>query len=142
MSDTTDQDLPPLGEPTPHGRSAAVTGGSRRRTAVVAAVALLLGLGAGFALARGLDEDPASNVVKPSPANRSEAFPPPTEDTLPPECVATMRSVQQALAVLDQGLRDLRSLNLGETERAVREAQQLRGPLDEQVRRCLEEMGD
>ena len=141
MSDTTDQDLPPLGEPTSR-RSAPGAGGSRVRGVVVAAVALLLGFGAGFALAQGSDEDAASYVERPPPANRREAVPPPTQDTLPPECAATMRSVQQALAVLDQGLRDLRSLELDETERAVREVQQLREPLDGQVRRCLEQMGE
>jgi len=144
MSDPTDEELPALGTPTPSGPSGPASRRTRLNVAVAAAVALLVGLAAGVALATALDEDGGSQGARPpaSDTDKEATGPPTTVDTLPEECVATMRSAQQTLGILDQGLRDLRNLDLGEVDRAVREVQQLREGLDADVRRCLELMGD
>lgn len=143
MSDATDQELPPLGTPTTTlGSNGTDSSRFRRRVAVAAVVALLVGLASGFALATALDDDGPEAASGPSPSGQATTVPPPTQDSLPERCVATMRAAQETLALLDQGLRDLRSLNLGEVDRAVNEVQRLRTGLDDDVRRCLEEMGD
>ena len=142
MSDATDQELPPLGTPTTLGSNGTDSSRFRRRVAVAAAVALLVGLASGFALATALDDDGPEAAVGPSPNGQVTTMPPSTQDSLPERCVATMRAAQETLALLDQGLRDLRTLNLGEVDRAVNEVQRLRTRLDDDVRHCLEEMGD
>ena len=142
MSDATDEELPPLGEPTPSGPSPPASRRTRLPVVIAAAVALFVGLAAGFGLATVLDDDGGSEAVRRPAAETPTTGPPTTADTLPEECVATMRSAQQTLQLLDQGLRDLRNLNLGEVDGAVREVQQLREGLDADVRRCLELMGD
>ncbi|MDQ4138368.1 MAG: hypothetical protein M3116_05925 [Actinomycetota bacterium] len=109
--------------------------------AIVAAVALLVGLAGGFAIAVALDDDGKTETVRETPGDQVTTVPPPAEDPLPEECVATMRAAQQTLALLDQGLRDLRNLNLGEVDRAVTDVQRLRTGLERDVRRCLDEMG-
>lgn len=143
MSDATDhEELPPLGTPTTLGPKRTEPARHRRRLAFVAGVALLVGMAAGFAIAMALDEEEKTARLRPAPGEQVTTVPPPAEDPLPEECVATMRAAQKALALLDQGLRDLRNLNLAEVDRAVNDVQRLRTGLDEDVRRCLEEMGN
>lgn len=141
MSGATDEELPPLGERSDHLSQAPRP--ARRHVAVAAGLALLVGLAAGFGLGTVLDDDGGGDrATRPEVKSGSNTSTPPTTvETLPEECVATMRSAQQTLALLDQGLRDLRDLNLSEVDRAAREVQQLRGNLDADVRRCLELMG-
>lgn len=143
MSSAIDHDLPPLGERTPPPARKPHSG-ARRNAALVAALALVVGLAAGFALGRALDDGSGDRdaSARAGDSRSGTTVPAETEDTLPDECVATMRSAQQTLALLDQGLRDLRSLNLAEVERAAGEVQQLRGTLEQEVRRCLERFGD
>lgn len=141
MSEPTDDDLPPLGEPPSPRRTRPASRVVRRRTAVAALIGLLFGFGAGFGLAGGMDDDSVTNTGRP-PGSARVGTPPTTEEALPQECVDTMRSAQQALALVDQAVRDLRNLNLGEAERAAREVERLRVGLDEEVRRCFEQMGD
>lgn len=143
MSDATDHhELPPLGTPTPLGPERTHPSRPLRQLAVVAAVALLVGVASGFALASAVDDSGESAAPRPAPDDQVTTMPPPTEEPLPEECVATMRAAQETLALLDRGLRDLRNLNLGEVDRAVNEVQRLRTDLDDDVRRCLEKMGD
>ncbi len=52
MSEATDEDLPPLGEPTSPRRTGPASRVVRRRTAVAAAIGVLVGFGAGFELER------------------------------------------------------------------------------------------
>ena len=141
MSDATDQDLPPLGTPT---RLAPDSARIRRQLVIAAAVALIVGLAAGFGLATALDGDGGSEALHPPPGDTPAAstVPATTGDSLPEECVATVRSAQQTLELLDQGLRDLRNLNLGGVDTAVNEVQRLRGTLDQEIRRCAERIGD
>ncbi len=141
MSDRTNEELRPLGEPTP----APATRPSRRwgrQTAVVAAAALVLGAVAGFALAQVLDTGGASEESADDGRGVRTTVPRTTttvEIIVPSKCREAMRSAEQALALLEQGLQSLRTFAVAEIESVLTEMQRLRSVLSGRVRECLEQ---
>lgn len=143
MSDQIDDDLPPLGEPTPARPRRRRVPDSWQQAPVVALIALVIGLLVGLALGllAGDGEDgpakSASGAMTPV-----DTSPPPTTTTtlatVPTECLETIRSAEQALALLDQGARSLRDLRLADTERAVADMERLRRSFARQASGCLE----
>ncbi len=141
MSDRTNEDLPPLGEPTP-GPAARPGRRWRRETAVVATAALVFGAVAGFALAQVVGTDGASEESGGDGRGVQTTLPKTTttvEIIVPRECRDAMRSAEQALALLEQGFQSLRTFAIAEIESVLTELQRLRGVLSGRVRECLEQ---
>jgi len=145
MADEREEELPPLGEATPHRRSGPdVAPPWYRRLWVVGLACLVVGALLGFGLAAivdGGDEDTVA-IGEAGEVDRSSRTPPSTTTTtvvaVPPECVEAMRSAQQSLGVLDQGFQGLRRLNVGDVERVLADLEEVRRNLSERVRECLE----
>lgn len=143
MSDGTEDGLPPLGTPSP-GRPIEGKVRGRRPGVLAVVAALVVGLVAGFAMGRvgGDDAGGKASTTTTSIASRAATTAPATtEATLSEACVTTIRSAQQALALLDQGLKNLRELRFAEVDAAMQEMQRLRGRLDGRVRECLGSVG-
>lgn len=140
MSDRTNPEFPPLGEPTP-GPLARSEGRRRWRTALIAAGALATGLVAGFVVGQAVDDGDSGSDVPAEGVAVETTLPRTTTTqglTLPPECRDAMRSAEQALGLLEQGFSSLRSFEVGELDRVVGEMQSLRDVLSGRVRQCLE----
>lgn len=144
MFDPTDEGSPPLGEPTPlrqHG-GAHRPRRPRRRPWLGAAIALVIGLGAGFGLGQLVDGDGGRDGGRDAESaaaagdDRFRPTPATTAPTVPAECVETIRSAQQALALLEKGLEDLRDFDVVALDSAGREMQRLQQRLDRRVRQC------
>ncbi len=142
MSDQIDDDLPPLGEPTPALPRRRRAHDPWRHVPVVALVALGVGLLGGLALGlllAGGDDGPAETASGTTPVDTS---PPSTTTTtlatVPAECLETIRSAEQALVLLDQGVRSLRGLQIADTERALADMERLRRSFAGHARDCLD----
>ncbi len=138
MSYPIHEGIPPLGEPTPFPRHRHAPRRRRRRPWLGAAIALVLGLAGGFALGQVVDGDGGGDDEATAAAGheRERGTPSTTAATVPAECVETIRSAQQALALLEQGLKDLRDFDVIALDAAGREMQRLQRSLDQRVRRC------
>lgn len=138
----TNEEMPPLGERTPSRPPRRDPPVRRHRpplVATVATVALVIGFVAGFALARASDGDGGERrAADSSPAEANANVARTTVATVTKSCRESVRSAQRALALLDQGLKDLRDLRVTGLEEAGREMQRVRARLDRQVRKCLQ----
>ena len=140
MSKPTIDEIPPLGERTPTRSSRPRFTALRGHAAVVGTVALVVGMLAGFGLARLTDgaaagEDAATASPEASLDDRSPA---PGAVTVPQECVEMIRSAQRALAAFDRGVQAVRSLNVAALQEAGEDMQRVRPALDGPLERCLE----
>ena len=144
MADRSDEQLPPLGEPTPGrpGPVEASTPRHSRKAPVVGLVGLVVGALLGFGLASivGVGDDDDDNVAmdRNGRVQSLRQTTTTTAVTVPPECVDAVRSAQQSLNLLDQGFQSLRRLEVGDVERMLARLQELRGDLADRVRECLE----
>ena len=106
--------------------------------AVVAlAAGLIVGIPVGQALDGGFDVQPRPET--PNSGVGETALPTTTEATLPPECVETIRSAQQALVLLDEALRSLGDLDVLEVERVLADMERLRHGFARRAQQCLED---
>lgn len=140
MSEPAQDDLPPLGRPTPARPPRTAEAGSRSiwLVALIAlAAGLVVGIPVGTALDGGSDEQPAPESL--SNDVEETAQPTTTVATLPPECVETIRSAQQALVLLDEGLRSLGDLDVLEVERVLVDMERLRHGFARRAQQCLED---
>lgn len=142
MPEQNHDDLPPLGQPNPP-RGARSTAGGSRSTPLVAAIALAVGLLGGIPIGLALEdeagEDPAPETSAEDVAQTSR----PTTSTtaavaLPDECVDTIRSAQQALVLLDEGVQSLGELDLNAVEEVLADIQGLREGFARRAQECLE----
>lgn len=142
MSESNHDDLPPLGQPSPPRRPPRREPGARGRV-VVPVIALVLGLLVGFAVAQAFDGEPGEQALsEASGGDVVDETSVPSTTTLPPlpqECVRTIRSAQQALVLLDEGLQSLGELDLVELERVRADMQRLREGFARRAQECLEE---
>ena len=139
MSEPTQDDLPPLGQPAPvrPPRTGERRSPSSWLVAVVAlAAGLVVGIPVGTAL-EGSDERPPPGALN-SDVDET-VLPTTTVATLPPECVETIRSAQQALVLLDEGLRSLGDLDVLEVERVLADMERLRHGFARRAQQCLED---
>lgn len=140
MAERSDEQLPPLGEPTPAPpRRPDGSGRWYGRAPVVGVAGLLVGVLIGVApawiVSDGDDNDAAVDDVRVErtlPATTTTAV------TVPGECMDAMRAAQQALTVLDEGLQSLRRLQTRNLERTLTQLDRLRQSLGERVRECFE----
>lgn len=140
MSQPAQEDLPPLGRPTPDPRS-RTTETRSRITLFVAVLALAVGLLAGIPVGQALDGEPDEQALPEAPAGDVDQTALPTTTTLaalPQECIQTIRSAQQALVLLDEGLQSLGQLDLVEVETVLADMQQLREGFAQRARECLD----
>lgn len=157
MSEWTDEDIPPLGEPTPAHRHRPRDGAAwYRRTPAVAAGSLLLGLLVGAAFGRALGDVngtegsateqgagvPAAEVAEVSGRETSTTTTPmrpsTTTVTLASACQEAIRSTEQALGLLDQGLQSLRQLDLNDLDEVLDDMNEVRDGFRRRVEECLE----
>ncbi|MDP8936209.1 MAG: hypothetical protein M3O23_00380 [Actinomycetota bacterium] len=141
MPEGSDEELPPLGEPTPAPPPRSDAGRWYRGTWFAGLVGLVLGALLAFGVAAIVfDSDDDDVATRDDGRARPEATAPvaTTVVTVPVECVDAMRSAQQSLTVLEQGFQRLRRFEVGDVERMLAELQELRGTLTERVRECLE----
>ena len=144
MPEPPEEDLPPLGQPTPVRRPP----GSEprlRRSHVVPVLALVLGLLAGFVAGQAFEGE-ADEQARPEGGDVDEAPAPatttgPTTTTLaplPPVCLQTIRSAQQALVLLEQGMQSFGELDLAELESVLADIERLRDGFARRTQECLE----
>jgi hypothetical protein len=141
MTDASDEQLPPLGEPTP-GRARRPGGHTAwyKRPSVVGlagtCIGLLLGLGVGALMEddRGQAPVDVEQPVETTAPRRTTT----TVAALPPECVAAIRSAEQSLNLLDQVFQTARRFDVVEFDRMLSELQDVRRSLTERVRACVE----
>lgn len=156
MSERTDEDVPPLGEPTPAHRHRPGDGSAwYRRTPAVAAGSLLLGLLVGAAFGRALGDAngtegsateqgagvPTAEVaeVPGTTSTTTTAMRPSTTTvTLASACLEAIRSTEQALGLLDQGLQSLRQLDLNDLDEVLDDMNEVRDGFRRRVEECLE----
>ncbi len=147
MGDQSDRELPRLGEATFLRPPRSDNGPAwYRRAWLVGIGGLVVGVLMGFGLAAVFDDagvEEGNGDVVDMDDDRGERRPtgPPTTTpviTVPPACVEAMRSAQQSLTVLDQGVQGLRQFDVGDVDRMLADLQELRGKLTERVRDCLE----
>lgn len=135
------QNLPPLGERVPAVRARRSL---RPRTGlVVAGVAAAAGLVTGIFVGAGLggsDGSPSGGPV-PASAPTLPATTSPPATAVPPECVEAMRSAEQALRLLEQGLETVRRLRFEDAEGLLAEMQRLRSGFSGRVQGCLDRAG-
>lgn len=138
MPEPPEEDLPALGQPTPVRRPR----GSEprlRSSHVVSVIALVLGLLAGFAAGQTFEGE-AEEQARPEGGDVDDT-PAPTTTTLaplPPECVQTIRSAQQALVLLEEGMQSLGELDLAELESVLADIERLRDGFARRTQECLE----
>lgn len=140
MSEPSHDDLPPLGRPTPARRS-RTTKGQFRSTLLVAVVALAAGLLVGIPVGQALEGDSDEQALPAAPGEEVDEPALPTTTTLaalPQECVQTIRSAQQALVLLDEGLQSLGDLDLAEVEAVLGEMEGLREGFARRAQECLD----
>ncbi|HEV2810578.1 MAG TPA: hypothetical protein VGV93_09320 [Acidimicrobiales bacterium] len=140
MSEPAEDDLPPLGRRTP-ARPPRTAEASSPRTSLVALLALAAGLVVGIPVGTTLDGGSDEQPVPEALSNDVEeaALPTTTVATLPPECVETIRSAQQALLLLDEGLQSLGDLDVLEVERVLADMERLRQGFARRAQQCLED---
>ena len=141
MSEPTDDDLPPLGRPT-SARPPRTPEARSRSTWLVASIALAVGLAVGFPLGSALESGSDERPLPEAPSSDVEETALPTTTTvvaLPPECLQTIRSAQQALVLLDEGLRSLDDLDVLEVERVLVDMERLRHGFARRAQQCLED---
>ena len=140
MSEPIQDELPPLGRPT-SARPPRTPEARSRSTWLVALIALtaglVVGIPVGTALDGGSDEQPLPEAL----GNDVEetALPTTTVVALPRECLQTIRSAQQALALLDEGLRSLGDLDVLQVERVLADMERLRQGFARRAQQCLED---
>lgn len=140
MSEPTVDEVPPLGERTPARPSRPRFETLRGHAAVVGAVGLVVGMLAGFGLAR-LTDGAASGrdaATAPPEAALDDRSPATTAVTVPEQCVETIRSAQRAAAAFDRGVQAMRNLDVAALQEAGEDIQRLRPALDGPLERCLE----
>lgn len=139
MSEPTSDGLPPLGQPTPAHRRRS----SRQHSPLLTAgVALVVGVLIGIPLGRTFDgTEPAEPALPDAPATAEPTALPSTTTaaTLPESCLQTIRSAQQALVLLDEGLQSLAEFDLGDVERALADMDRLRDGFARGVQECLDD---
>lgn len=133
--------LPPLGERVPAVRARRSL---RPRTGlVVGGLAAAAGLVTGIFVGAGLQSSepiPSGGPVPTSvPTIPATTSPPPA--AVPPECVDAMRSAEQALRLLEQGLETVRRLKFEDAEGLLAEMQRLRSGFSGRVQACLDRAG-
>ncbi len=142
MSEHSSQDLPPLGEPTP-----ALAGPSRpwyQAPVPVGILGLVLGLvlGAimGAAVGNGAESEGGTEVAtdNDTSAQRGTTTSVPTA---PPECVEALRSAEQALQLVQQGVQSLRHLRVDDVDRTISDLDRLRSGFSSTVGRCQDRLG-
>lgn len=142
MPEHSSEDLPPLGEPTP-----ALTGPTRpwyRAPVPVGVLGLVLGLVLGAVIGVGVggggdsggSTEMAADTDKPAPRKSSTT----SVATAPPECVDALRSAEQALQLVQQGVQSLRDLRVNDVDRTVSDLDRLRGGFSASARRCQERL--
>lgn len=140
MSDRTNEEIPPLGEPTP-GRAVS-RARPTSRAAIVVVGTLVVGLVAGFTLGHVVADGHGGNDRDEASPNAAPTLPRSTTTvglTVPAECQDAMRSAEHALALLDQGFQSLRRFQVGDLDAVLTEMQELRSSLSDRVRDCLEQ---
>lgn len=152
MAEPTDDD-PPLGAPTPARAPRTPSGGAwYRRTPAVATAALALGLLVGIVVGRaagdgdGVEDGAAEPAAQVGQTERSttttEVGASTTAVTLASECVETIRSAEQALGLLNQGLESLRQLDVSDLDEILGDMQRLRDGFGRRLEECLALSGD
>ncbi|MDP8988405.1 MAG: hypothetical protein M3N11_08680, partial [Actinomycetota bacterium] len=126
-----------------------------RRTPAVAAGSLLLGLLVGAAFGRALGDAngtegsateqgadvPAADVAEvpgTETPTTTTAMRPSTTVTLASACLEAIRSTEQALGLLDQGLQSLRQLDLNDLNEVLNDMNEVRDGFRRRVEECLE----
>ncbi len=144
MPEASSEDLPPLGEPTP-----AVTRPSPpwyKTPAPVGILGVMLGLvlGAviGLAVGNGDESERARELATETDTSiRREPTTTSSVVTMPPECVDALRSAEQALQLVQQGIQSLRDLRVNDVDRTISDLDRLRNGFSGTVRRCNERLG-
>ena len=140
MSKPTIEEVPPLGERTPARSSRPRSTALRGHAALVGTVALVVGLLAGFGLARLTDGAAAGETAAtPSPqASVDDRSPVTTALIVPAECAETIRSAQKAVAIFDRGVQAMRDLDVAGLRAAGKDMDRVRPALEGPLERCLE----
>jgi hypothetical protein len=140
MSEPTVDEVPPLGERTPDRPSRPRLATVRGHGAVVGTVGLVVGMLAGFGLARLTDGTAAGGdaATAPPEASLDDPSPATTAVTVPEQCVETIRSAQRAVAAFDRGVQAMRDLDVAALQEAGEDMQRLQSALDGPLERCLE----
>ena len=141
MSEPAQDDLPPLGRPSP-ARPPRTGEASSRSTWLVGLIALTAGLAVGFPLGSALEDGSEERPVPEALSSDVEETALPTTTTvvaLPPECLQTIRSAQQALVLLDEGLRSLGDLDVLGVEGVLADMERLRQGFARRAQQCLED---
>lgn len=141
MSEPTHDDLPPLGQSTP-ARPPRTAGRRSASSLLAAVVALVVGVAVGIPVGQALEGGSDEGASSEAPGGDVEETPLATTTTLaelPQECVETIRSAQQALVLLDEGLQSLSALDLAEVESVLADMQRLREGFARRAQVCLED---
>ncbi len=132
---------PPLGEPVP---ALVGDGGPSwyRNPFFGAAVALLVGVVAGFVVGRSVDggsaEERASNPRPVQPSVVTTTVPP--ARALPPDCEEALRFAETVVQLLDHGFQSLRQLRVERAEEVVADLGRLRGQVTSKLVACHEQL--
>ena len=140
MPEPSHDDLPPLGQPNPP-RSGRVGAPGSGTTPLVAAIALAVGLLGGIPVGMAFGEETADEPAPDTSGDDVEQTTAPTTTTvveLPDECVDTIRSAQQALVLLDEGVQSLGELDLNGVEEVLADIDRLREGFARRAQECLE----
>ncbi len=120
------------------GREGAWYG--RRSVAAIVGLAVGLALGTllGFLLDRGAGETDVADPGLVVPTTTRQPTTTTTTGGLPPACVETVRSAEQVLSLLEQGLQAMQRGQLSDVQPALAEIRGLRQEFAADVRDCLE----
>lgn len=139
MPEPPEEELPPLGQPNPVRRQRRSEPRLRSRH-VVPVIALVLGLLAGFVAGQAFEGE-ADDQARSEGGDLDETRAPTTTTLapLPPECVQTIRSAQQALVLLEEGMQSFGELDLAELEDVLADIERLREGFARRTQECLED---